>query len=884
MMSKEMAKTYEPKQVEQRLYQYWVDEGLFHAEVNAEQEPFCIVIPPPNVTGVLHMGHALDVSIQDLLTRWHRMLGHAALWLPGSDHASIATHAVVEARLAEKGLTRYDLGRDQFIEEVWKVTKEHQSHIREQLKRCGASLDWSRERFTMDADYSRAVREAFVRLYEEGLIYRGERMINWCPRCGTSLSDLEVEHVETDGHLWHIRYPGKNGGPGVVVATTRPETMLGDTAVTVHPDDERYEGLIGASVVLPLMEREIPVIADEYVDVEFGTGALKVTPAHDPNDLEIAERHGLPSVTVIGPDGKMTEEAGAYAGMDRAEAREAVVAELEQRGLLECVEEYRHTVGHCSRCHTTVEPLVSLQWFVRMESLAELGLQAVRDGEVGFVPERWASVYCDWLEDFRDWCISRQLWWGHPVPVWYCDDCGEVTCTREDPTECAHCGSRSLTPDPDVLDTWFSSALWPFATLGWPDETAELEYFYPTSVLVTGYDIIYFWVARMVMMGKQIRNERPFESVFIHGLVRDSDGRKISKSLGNNIDPIDLIEEYGADAVRFALVQLITHGQDLKYSEDRILAARNFGNKLWNAARFVMMNLDDEDETVEPVEAELSLADRWILSRHAATMEVVNKELSRYNLAQAADALYEHTWGEFCDWYLELCKPDLYGSASGQRKATVLSVLRQMLSGILRALHPFMPFVTEEVWHGLVGDSHSISVAEYPQADGSMVDADAEAQMSMMQSVVSTVRNLRSVVAIPPSQKVEVTLQGDADTVEMLREQRAGIAALAGVERLSVEAEVAESPGSALGDVADGVRVFLHIGEGIDLNAELTRLGKQMAELEKLNAQCRRKLDNENFVRNAPAEVVELERMRVQENTANLEKLQAQAELVKASL
>ena len=883
-MSEEMPKTYEPQQVEQRLYQYWLDEGVFRAEVNAAREPFCIVIPPPNVTGVLHMGHALDVSIQDLLTRWHRMLGHAALWLPGADHAGIATQVVVERELAEEGISRHDLGRDEFVERVWQVKEQHHSHIREQLKRCGASLDWSRDRFTLDEGYALAVREAFVRLYEDGLIYRGERMINWCPRCASSLSDLEVEHVDTAGHLWHIRYPAKDGGAGVVVATTRPETMLGDTAVTVHPDDERYKELIGATVILPLMDREIPVIGDEYVDVEFGTGALKVTPAHDPNDFEIAERHDLPAITVIGPDGRMTDEAGAYAGMDRTEAREAVVADLEQRGLLEGVEEYQHAVGHCSRCQTVVEPLVSLQWFVQMEPLAELGLEAVRDGEVTFVPQRWTNVYCDWLENIRDWCISRQLWWGHPVPVWYCDDCGEVTCAREDPAECSHCGSCSITPDPDVLDTWFSSALWPFATLGWPEETADLEYFYPTSVLVTAYDIIYFWVARMVMMGKQIRNERPFDKVFIHGLVRDADGRKISKSLGNSIDPIELIEEYGADAMRFALVQLITHGQDLKYSEDRILAARNFGNKLWNAARFVMMNLDDGAGTVEPAHADLSLADRWILSRHAATMQVVNDELSRYNLAQAADALYEHTWGEFCDWYLELCKPDLYGAVSPQRKATVQSILREVLSGILRALHPFMPFVTEEIWQRLAPGSESISVAEYPQVDTSVLDADAEADMSVVQGVVSTVRNLRAVVAIPPAQKVRVTLQADTDTAMMLTAQRAGIEALAAVGELSVEGEAGESPESTLGDVAEGVRVFLHIEEGVDLKAELARLEKQMADIEKLNAQCRRKLDNESFVANAPAEVVELERSRVEENTANLEKLQAQAELVRESV
>ncbi len=884
-MSNEIPTTYEPQNVEQRIYQYWLDEAVFAPEVDPGKEPFCIVIPPPNVTGVLHMGHALDLSIQDLLTRWHRMLGHAALWLPGTDHAGIATQNVVEAQLGEEGLTRHDLGRDKFIERVWQMKEEHQSHIREQLKRCGASLDWTRERFTLDEGYSRAVRETFVRLFEEGLIYRGERMINWCPRCATSLSDLEVEHTDHAGHLWHIRYPAADGGAGVVVATTRPETMLGDTAVAVHPDDERYADLVGSSVVLPLMRRPIPVIGDDRVEMSFGTGAVKITPAHDPDDFEIAQRHDLPSVVVIGGDGRMTDAAGAYAGMDRYEARRAIVADLQQQGLLESIVDYEHSVGRCSRCETTVEPLVSMQWFVRMQPLAEEGLQAVRDGEVVFVPPRWEKVYCDWLENIRDWCISRQLWWGHPVPVWYCDDCGEQTCTLQDATECAHCGSANLTPDPDVLDTWFSSALWPFATLGWPDQTADLEYFYPTSVLVTGYDIIYFWVARMVMMGKHIRHQRPFDTVFIHGLVRDIQGRKISKSLGNAIDPIELIETYGADALRFALVQLITHGQDLTYSEDRILAARNFGNKLWNAARFVIMNLDDDAETVDLAQADLSLADRWILSRHAETLQLINDELSRFNLAQAADALYEHIWGEFCDWYIELCKPDLGADSSPDRRATVQTILREVLSGILRALHPFMPFVTEEIWQTLVPDADSISVAEYPQADRPMLDADAEADMTKLQSAISMARDGLAFYNVPRGQEGIMTiLAGGTHLFKLFSTQQDAIRTLAGFEDLSIVRRLSEPPGNAVVAVGEGFEVRMDFVQTGDPEKELARIQREIQNLESLSEQCRRKLDNEDFVSRAPAEVVELERSRLQKNTDRLERLQHLIERLRSRL
>ena len=883
-MATEIPTAYDPQAVERDIYEYWMAEGVFAPRIKEGQEPFCIVIPPPNVTGILHMGHALDASIQDLLTRRHRMLGHAALWLPGVDHAGIATQNVVEKRLAEEGLTRHDLGREAFIERVWAIKEAHHNHIREQLKRFGASVDWSRERFTLDERYARAVREAFVLLYEQGLIYRGARITNWCPRCTTSLSDLEVEHEDTQGHLWHMRYRAADGGPGVVVATTRPETMLGDTAVAVHPEDERYKSLVGSTVILPLMERQIPVVADEHVDMAFGTGAVKVTPAHDPNDFEIGLRHSLDTVNVIGDDGTMSEEARQYAGLDRYEARRRIVADLEELGLLECIEDHSHSVGHCSRCNSTIEPLISVQWFVRMEPLADKALQAVRSGEVRFVPERWAKVECDWLESMEDWCISRQLWWGHPIPVWHCSDCGEMTCTREDPTECAHCHGTSISADEDVLDTWFSSGLWPFATLGWPEQTEDLACFFPTSVLVTAYDIIFFWVARMITMAEHIVDQRPFDEVFIHGLVRDRQGRKISKSLGNNIDPIELIDTYGADAMRFALIQLITHGQDLKYSDERIMTARNFANKLWNAARFVMMNLDETAPEVDLGAAELTLADRWILSRHNAGMIALNKELDEYNLAQGADILWEHVWDEFCDWYLELCKPDLYGDRTPERKAIVQSILRDVLGGILRALHPFMPFVTEAIWRNFAPDAGSICVAPYPRGSQELVDPEAEAQMRLLQAVISTIRNLRAVVGLPRSQTVRATLLASPVAAAVLDSQADGIRALAGVGELRILPESSDAPAGALGDVAEGVRVFLHIEGDVDIEGELQRLQTEIAKLEKLNAQCRGKLENDGFVSRAPAEVVELERQRLAENTAAIEKLEQQAGLMRGLL
>ena len=894
-----LPKGYEPQQVEGRIYDYWQRAGVFNGEVDPSKDPFCIVIPPPNVTGILHMGHALDNAIQDLLTRWKRMSGYSALWLPGTDHAGIATQNVAEKELAKEGLTRHDLGREVFIERVWEIKERHHSHIVEQLKRLGGSLDWRRERFTLDEQCAKAVREAFVTLYDKGLIYRGAYMINWCPRCETGLSDLEVEHEEHTGNLWYIHYPQPDGEPGITVATTRPETMLGDTGVAVNPNDDRYKHLVGKTVLLPLMNREIPVVADEHVEMGFGTGAVKVTPAHDPNDLEIAQRHHLPSIVIIDKSGKMTAETAGYAGMDRYDCRKQVVADLEELGLLEKIDAHVHAVGHCQRCRTVVEPLVSEQWFLKMAPLAEQGLAAVRAEEVTFVPERWTKVYTDWLDGIRDWPISRQLWWGHPIPVWTCEDCGAPICTREDPTKCPGCHGCNLKPDPDVLDTWFSSALWPFSTLGWPEKTPELDYFYPTSVLVTGYDIIFFWVARMIMMGLELTGERPFSEVFIHGLVRDEKGRKISKSLGNNIDPILLIENYGADALRFALIQLITHGQDLTYSEDRMVGARNFCNKLWNASRFVLMNQDGIDGPCpfgSEADCKLSLADRWILSRQAAVLEEVDEYLQRYDLAQAADALYQYTWTEFCDWYVELSKADLYGTDTNRVEQQQWLLMR-LLSNILGALHPFMPFVTEEIWQTSRCDASpdaltpaaegSIALSQYPLPNLAHRDLQAEADMGMVMEITNQIRSWRSQLGLPPQQKITVLVSGEASRQEVLKQVEHGVRALARLDKIEYAAAGCALPEAdkALTAMIQGVQVILPLANAIeDPQAQLDRLNKKMAELEKNKQRSEGKLASEKFVANAKPEIVEEERRRLAETEEQMAHLREQMALFEGLL
>ncbi len=879
-MAEKMPPAYDPDQVEERWYRYWLDEDVCSAEIDREREPFCIVIPPPNVTGSLHMGHALDNTIQDLLTRWKRMQGFAALWLPGTDHAGIATQNVVEKMLEEQGTSRHELGRERFLERTWQVADEHHDVIISQLQRLGCSPDWSRERFTLDEGLSNAVREAFVSLYDEGLIYRGARMINWCPRCATGLSDLEVEHRESAGNFWHMHYPAPDGGPGVVVATTRPETMLGDTAVAVHPDDERYAHLIGRTVTLPLMDREIPVIADELVDPEFGTGAVKVTPAHDPTDLAIAENHDLPHVVVIDDTGTMTDQAGAFAGMDRFEARRDIVSALEEEGLLEGIDEHHHQVGHCSRCDTVVEPLISEQWFVAMDQLATEGLRAVDEGLVRFVPDRWTKVYREWLENIEDWCISRQLWWGHQIPAWWCEHCATWIVAREDPQECPDCGAADPVQSPDVLDTWFSSGLWPFSTLGWPEETEELDFWYPTSVLVTAYDIIFFWVARMIMDAMHFTGKPPFDTVFIHGLVRTADGQKMSKSLGTGVDPLDLIDQYGADALRFALMQMITHGQDLRYTEDRVVGARNFCNKLWNVTRFVTMNLEDApQEPVDLAQADLSLADRWILSRHHRTLETIDRELGRYNIAQATDALYEHIWSEFCDWYVELAKGDLYDPETPERKSVTQEVLRTVLGGILRALHPITPYITEELWHRLHQDADPIALAEYPMPDDAAFDEKAEQRMSHFQEAVGAIRALRATLTLPPSQRAAVTIiPDDADSLDLLRSQEQGLIALAMISELELLETDSAEPENCLAAGAAGARIFLQVPGSVDIGGEIERIDGQIADIKQDIARSEGKLGNEQFVQNAPDEIVERERERLAESREKITQLKERRE------
>jgi len=879
-MPQELAKAYDPRQVESRIYQYWLDAHVFEAEVRPEKEPFCIVIPPPNVTGALHMGHALDETIQDLLIRWARMSGKETLWLPGTDHAGIATQNVVEEQLAKEGLTRFDLSREEFVKRVWQTKDAHHDMIVDQLRRLGSSCDWRRERFTLDEGCSRAVREAFVTMYERGWIYQGARMVNWCPRCMTGLSDLEVDHLDRNGHLWYLRYPVPTSDQPLVVATTRPETMLGDTAVAVNPRDERYADLIGQTAILPLMDRPLPIVADEAVQPEFGAGALKVTPGHDPVDLEIGQRHQLPSVVVVGPDGKMTDEAKQYAGLDRDECRKRVVADLKELGLLMKVEPYSYAVGACSRCDTIVEPLVSVQWFVKPDALREAGLEPVRSGQVRFVPERWTKVYTDWIENLHDWCISRQLWWGHRIPAWTCSACGEMTVARDDPRSCPKCGSTDLAQEEDVLDTWFSSGLWPFSTLGWPDETPELRYFYPTSVLVTGYDIIFFWVARMITMAMTLKGEKPFGEAFIHGLVRDEHGRKMSKSLGNVVDPIGLIDEYGADALRFALTSLITHGQDITLTTDKLVGARNFSNKLWNAARFVLMNLADFDARAP--RAEPDLADLWILSRHHACLAAVSAELERRNLAQAADMAYEHVWGEFCDWYVELAKIRLYGDDPA-RKARAQSTLAIVFESLLKLLHPVTPFITEELWQTHTdGQRGALAVQPYPTADQRAANPEAEAQMQVLMDSVNAIRSLKADLGLASGRKVEVTLVAGEKGRDLLASQAEALRLLAGASQISLLPTDAPRPDKAASTVAGGVEVHLHLA-GLDVASadELVRLEKQIAKLEEDAERSRRKLGNEGFTAKAPAEVIESERQKLTEAENAVAKLRARLDLLK---
>lgn len=878
----ELPPVYDPHKVENKWYKLWEETGYFRAPVEniGERKPFSVVMPPPNVTGSLHLGHALDNTLQDILVRWHRMRGDATLWLPGTDHAGIATQARVEEELAKEGLTKYDLGREKFLERVWAWKEEYGTRITQQLRRLGASCDWSRERFTMDAGCSRAVREVFVRLYQEGLIYRGDYIINWCPRCATVISDIEVEHEEEPGYLWYILYPFKEGQGGITVATTRPETMLGDTAVAVHPDDGRYRKFIGRTVILPLLNREIPVIADEYVDPSFGTGAVKITPAHDPNDFEVGKRHGLPSITVIGKDAIMTAEAGPYRGLDRYACREKVVKDLETQGYLLKVEEHTHAVGHCYRCGTVIEPLVSPQWFVRMKPLAQPAIQAALEGRVRFVPERFTKIYLNWLENIRDWCISRQLWWGHRIPVWYCQQCGEVICSTEDPIECPACRSTALEQDPDVLDTWFSSALWPFSTMGWPDKTPELALYYPTSVLVTGRDIIFFWVARMLFMGLKFMGEVPFREVLIHGLVLDAQGRKMSKSLGNGVDPMDVIEEYGADTLRFTLITGNTPGNDLRFHPERLESTRNFCNKIWNAARFVLLNLKDYDPEGE--RAPYTLPDRWILSRLNTIMDEVTKNMEDYEIGEAARNLYEFFWGEFCDWYIELTKVRLYGEDK-QARATAQRVLLEVLETFLKLLHPFMPFITEEIWHYLPGERASIMISPWPKAKAQARDRKAEEDMGLITEVIRAIRNLRSEIRVAPGRKARVILVAEEEKIrQVLEEARLYFSALAQAEPVDILASLEEKRTlKSVSSVCGGVEVYLPLEGLIDYEKEIARLEKELAATRKELERVQGKLVNPDFMAKAPAEVVEKEQNRAEELRSKEEALRQRLALLK---
>ena len=871
---------YNPEAEEQKWYRFWEENRLFHAEAEPGKQPYSIVIPPPNVTGQLHMGHALDNTLQDVLIRFRRMQGYNTLWMPGTDHAGIATQIKVEEELAKEGTNRYELGREAFIDRVWEWKHTYGSRITNQLKKLGASCDWERERFTMDQGCSQAVREVFVSLYEKGLIYQGNRITNWCPRCNTALSDIEVEHEEKPGNLYHVRYPVEGSETEyITVATTRPETILGDTAVAVHPDDARYKHLIGKNLVLPIVGRILPIIGDEYVDPSFGTGAVKVTPAHDPNDFEMGLRHKLPEVVVIDPDGTMSPETGKYAGMDRYECRKALVSDLKDLGNLVKIDEHNHAVGHCQRCATVVEPLISRQWFVKMKPLAEPAIEVVTSGKVQFVPERFTKIYINWLDNIRDWCISRQIWWGHRIPAWYCE-CGEVTVSREDITSCPKCGGK-VVQDPDVLDTWFSSALWPFSTMGWPQDTAELRQFYPTSVLVTGYDIIFFWVARMIFMGLEFQKEIPFKHVFIHGLVRDSQGRKMSKSLGNGIDPLEVTEKYGADTLRFTLVTGNTPGNDMRFYWERVESSRNFANKIWNASRFVLMNLEGFDPAAKP--GAFTLADRWVLSRYASVVREVTVNLDKFELGEAARQLYEFIWNEFCDWYIELAKGRLYNKEDQDGRATAQYVLWYVLGNTLKLLHPFMPFLTEAIWQALPHEGRSIMVSAWPQQQEELLDADAEAGMTAIMDTIKAIRNMRAEVNVPPGRKSEVILLASTELEALFGQNIQYFRALASAEPVTIQPLTASKPENAMAAVVSGVEIYLPLRGLIDVEKETARLGKELDGLEKEISRIAGKLANPGFVAKAPPEVIDKERAKEKEyqekRAAILERLEYLAKI-----
>ncbi len=857
---KDRDKVYDPHPIEEKWYRFWESQNLFRGDENSPRPPFSIVIPPPNVTGSLHMGHALNNTLQDILARYKRMDGFNVLWLPGTDHAGIATQNVVEKQLAEEGSNRHALGREAFIERVWKWKREFGGQIIRQLKKLGCSCDWSRERFTMDEGLSRAVKEVFVRLYRDGLIYRGDYIINWCPRCQTALSDLEVEHEQEQGHLYYVKYPSEDSREYLVVATTRPETMLGDTAVAVHPEDKRYMKFIGQKVILPLMNRKIPVIADSYVSQDFGTGALKITPAHDPNDFEIGRRHGLEIVQVIDETGKMNQRAGRYAGQQRFQCRQEVIKDLKEANLLKKVEPFLHNVGHCYRCKTIIEPLVSKQWFVRTEPLARPAVEAVQQGRTRIIPSVWESTYFEWMNNIRDWCISRQIWWGHRIPAWYCRDCGEVTVSVEPVSACAACRSSRVEQDQDVLDTWFSSALWPFSTMGWPEKTKDLEAFYPTSVLVTGFDILFFWVARMMMMGLKFMGDVPFRDVYIHALVRDAEGQKMSKSRGNVIDPLLVIEKFGTDAFRFTLAAFAAQGRDVRLSEERLAGYRNFANKIWNASRFTLSNLQGYDPHRPAGKVEPTLADRWILSRANQAISQVRQGLDSYKFNEAASAVYQFLWHEFCDWYIELIKPVLYQDEDPAQKWVAQNTLARVLDTSLRLLHPFMPFITEEIWQALPGNQGSIMVAEFPRVQEGELQPEAEADMGLIMGVIGAIRNLRSELNVPPSKQVEAVLHSkNPEALKAVEQNRIYVASLARAEKMTFQTG-GQKPKASATAVAGDLEIYVPLKGLINLDDEEKRIQKEIAKIAEEFSRINLKLHNEEFLRKARAEAVDKEK------------------------
>lgn len=864
-------KVYDPASVEKKWYEFWEKNRYFHAEPEPGKKPFSIVIPPPNITGKLHMGHALDNTLQDILIRWHRMMGDNTLWMPGYDHAGLATQIKVEEVLKkEEGQTRFDLGREEFVKRVWAWKEEYGDRIINQLKCLGISCDWERKRFTMDEGCSRAVRETFVSLFEKGLIYKGTRITNWCVNCHTALSDIEVEHEDTPGHLWYVRYPvvGEED-TYLTIATTRPETIPGDTAVAVNPEDERYAKLIGKTLRLPILNREIPVIADSYVDTKFGTGAVKITPSHDPNDYEMGLRHNLPEIVVIGKDGVMTEEAGPFAGLERYECRKQIVARLKEEGYLVKIEEHSHAVGHCQRCHNIVEPLVSTQWFVKMQPLVKAAVDCVTDGRTQFVPERFTKNYTGWMENIHDWCISRQIWWGHRIPVWYCDDCGEMSASRTDLEKCPKCGSTHIHQDEDALDTWFSSALWPFSTMGWPDNTELLKQFYPTSVLVTGYDIIFFWVARMLIMGMEFMKEIPFEKVFIHGLVRDSQGRKMSKSLGNGIDPLEVIEKYGADTLRFMLITGNTPGNDMRFYWERVEGTRNFANKIWNASRFALMNMEGYDKDAEL--APYTLADKWILSRLQDTVKDVTGLLERFELGEAGRAIYDFIWSEVCDWYIEIAKPRLYNKEAAAERATAQHVLATVLVSAMKLLHPYMPFITEEIYQCLPHEAESIMISKWPVADESLVDPEAERGMNAIMDSIKAIRNMRAEVNANPGKKIPAIMLVSEDLREVVAHNDSYIKLLGGIDNLELRPLNGEKPENAMAAVVTGIEVYLPLAGLIDVEKETQRLSKELAAMEKDLQRAGGKLNNAGFLAKAPEDVIAKERAKYEELSGKIE-------------